>query len=387
MPFLRPVPGMRAPALAFVAMGMVWGAFAALVPVLKAQIGVSDAVFGFVFVIASLGAIASVWLAPLADRALGALSVPVSSGLMALSFLAAAVSPGPVTFVAVMVLVSALSGISDIVMNARISEVEADLNRPLMSLNHGIFSVAYAVTAMATGLAREAGLGPLSVFSAVALIIICMTFFMRAPHLEHVADHHDRAPVHFPRGVVWIGGLIVLVAFFTEVAVEGWSALYIERDLGGGAADGAIGPAILGVTMAVGRLFGHLLSRAFADTVLITAACVVSALGAILAAQASVPLTAQVGFGILGLGISLVVPLAMGLVGRSVPPHERVSALARASAIAYAAFLFGPAVMGSVAEATSLASSYLLVAGVLVLVVAVLMPVLARRLRTVGPEL
>ena len=387
MPFLRPVPGMRAPALAFIAMGMVWGAFAALVPVLKMQIGVSDAVFGFVFVIASLGAIASVWLAPFADRWLGALSVPVSSGLMALSFLMAAVAPGPAAFVVAMVFVSALSGVSDIVMNARISEVEADQNQPLMSLNHGIFSLAYAATAMATGLAREAGFGPLAVFGAVAVIVMGMTIYMRSPHLGQSEDSSDRASGQFPRGIVWIGGLIVLVAFFTEVAVEGWSALYIERDLGGGAAEGAIGPAILGVTMAVGRLFGHLLSRMFADTVLITAACIVSAVGAIMAAQATVPLTAQMGFGILGLGISLVVPLAMGLVGRSVPPRERVSALARASAIAYGAFLFGPAVMGSVAEAFSLSASYLLVAGVLALVVVVLMPFLARRLRTVEPEL
>jgi len=378
---------MRAPALAFVAMGMVWGAFAALVPVLKAQIGVTDAVFGLVFVVASLGAIASVWLAPFADKWLGALSVPISSALMGLSFLIAAISPGPVTFMAAMVLVSALSGVSDIVMNARISEVEAEQNQPLMSLNHAIFSLAYAVTAMSTGLAREAGFGPIAVFVAISVTILGMSIFMRSPHLGQADDVEADSSGQFPRGVVWIGGLIILTAFFTEVAVEGWSALYIERDLGGGAAEGAIGPAILGLTMAIGRFFGHLLSRAFSDVNLITSACLMSAVGAVTAAFATVPVVAQLGFGVLGLGISLVVPLAMGLIGRSVPARQRVSALAQASAIAYGAFMMGPAIMGGVAETFSLSASYLLVAAVLIGVIVVLIPLLARRLRAVGAEL
>jgi hypothetical protein len=49
----------------------------------------------------------------------------------------------------------------------------------------------------------------------------------------------------------------VLVAFLVENAMEGWSALHIERTLGGGAAEGAFGPAILGLTMGIGRLSGR----------------------------------------------------------------------------------------------------------------------------------
>ena len=99
MPFLTPIPGLRAPALAFVAQGMVWAAFAAQVPVIKAQIGASDAQIGTVFLIASLGAIASVWIAPVADRLLGARSVAVTSALLGLIFIALSLSPNILTFV------------------------------------------------------------------------------------------------------------------------------------------------------------------------------------------------------------------------------------------------------------------------------------------------
>jgi len=379
MPFLTPIPGLRAPALAFVAQGMVWASFAAQVPVIKTQIGASDAVFGVVFLLASLGAIASVWIAPVVDRLLGAQSVSVTSALLGVSFLFLAISPGVVSFVLVFLVLSAISGVSDIVMNARTSEVEAAERRSLMSLNHAIFSFAYAATALATGLAREAGFSPLTVFGVVAMIILAMCVFMRAPQAD-LSGEVGKTDAAVPTGLVLIGGLVVLAAFFTESAVEGWSALHIERELGGNATAGAMGPAILGLTMGIGRLFGHQLARYFRDTTLIIVACLTAATGSVLAALAGTPLVAQAGFGIMGLGISLVLPLAMGIVGRSVPPRQRVTALARASAIGYAAFVFGPAIMGGVAEVASLSASFLLVGVVMVGVAVFLIPLLARRL-------
>ena len=56
-------------------------------------------------------------------------------------------------------------------MNARISEIEEAQGRSLMSLNHAMFSFAYASAALATGLAREAGFGPVAVFSALADLV------------------------------------------------------------------------------------------------------------------------------------------------------------------------------------------------------------------------
>ncbi|WP_050928231.1 MFS transporter [Aestuariivita boseongensis] len=385
MPFLTPIPGLRAPALAFVAQGMVWAAFAAQVPVIKAQIGASDAQIGTVFLIASLGAIASVWIAPVADRLLGARSVAVTSALLGLIFIALSLSPNILTFVVVFLVVSAISGVSDIVMNARTSEVESAQNRSLMNLNHAAFSFAYAGTALMTGFAREAGFGPLAIFAVVAAIILAMSVFMHAPHGAHEENAHDSPAL--PMGLVWVGGFVVMAGFFTEVAVEGWSALHIERELGGDATAGALGPAILGLTMGFGRLVGQVLTRYFTDTALIAGACLTSALGAVMAALAGSPAMAQAGFGVMGLGVSLVVPLAMGIIGRSVAPSQRVAALSRASAISYAAFVVGPFTMGAVAEAVSLAASFVMVAAILVAVTVGLIPILTRRLRAVGGEL
>ena len=380
MPFLTPVPGLRAPALAFVAQGLVWAAFAAQVPVIKDQIGASDAVFGLLSLLASLGAVASVWIAPVVDNWLRARSVVVTSALLGLVFLCLSFAESLVAYVVIFLLLAAISGVSDIVMNARTSEIEAVENRSFMSLNHGIFALAYAATALATGLARDAGLSPNAIFAIIAALIGVMCFFMHAPPADTTDD--PETPVNgLPHGVIWIGGLVVMAGFFTETSVEGWSALFIERDLGGNATAGAMGPAILGLTLGVGRLFGHLLTRYFADTVLITAACLSAACGSAVVALATTPLMAQAGFAIMGLGISVVVPLAMGIVGRSVRAAQRVTALARASAVGYGAFVFGPGLMGVVAQTASLATAFAMVGVIMVLVAAFLIPVLTRQLR------
>ena len=144
----------------------------------------------------------------------------------------------------------------------------------------------------------------------------------------------------------------------------------------------ALGPAVLGLTMGFGRLFGQVIAAWVADTVMIGVAYLIAALGTALAALAPSLFVAYLGFGLAGLGISVVVPLAMAMVGRSVPSQQRVAAIGRASVIGYGAFLVGPGVMGFVADTFGLASSFLLVSAVLVAVAIGLTPMIARRLAT-----
>lgn len=224
----------RAPVLSFVAMGMAWAAFAAQVPVIKAQIGASDAGFGLSFLVSSLGALTAMWLAPRVDWRFGAASVQAAAGVLALVFVLPALATGLVTFTLAMTGVAMASGVSDVLMNARVSEIEAARKRPLMNLNHAIFSFAYAGTAVATGLAREAGFGPFVVFAAVGGITLIMCRYMRSPHVGSVGEEAE-ASAGSNNSLVWMIGFVVLAAFFAEQAVEGWSALHLERTLGGGA--------------------------------------------------------------------------------------------------------------------------------------------------------
>ena len=77
----------RRPAAAFVVVGLFWGCFAAYVPVLKHQLGASDALFGMLLLGSATGLVSSMWLAPRADRLWGARSMQISIVLLAAAWL------------------------------------------------------------------------------------------------------------------------------------------------------------------------------------------------------------------------------------------------------------------------------------------------------------
>lgn len=369
----------RAPALGFAAMALVWASFSAQVPVLKDQIAASDAAFGMVFLISSIGAILAVWLAPTLDRFANSWSIAIASIAIPLSLIIPSLTGSIIWFTAGLLLASAASGVSDIVINARVAEIEAARRRPMMNLVHATYSFAYAGMALLTGFLREAGLAPIQIYVLVTLMTVVAIPFMRVRPASPEGVENVPGKPSKTRVLVWLTGLVVLAGFMAELSVESWSALHLERTLGGDASEGAMGPAILGLTMGFGRLFGQFVAHRITDTLMIAGACLMSALGVGLAAMAQNLMLAYVGFAIMGLGVSVVIPLTMALIGRAVPQEERIAAIGRASVIGYAAFLIGPSLMGVSADLFGLRAAFLLVALILVAVAFPLMPMIARQ--------
>ena len=368
----------RKPLAGFVVIGMAWASYFAQMPVIKSNLSVSDDTYGALLLIAAIGALAAMWLAPLADRFAGKFSLPLGALLVAFGFLWAGVSPNVIAFLVAMTITSAGSGIVDVLVNARIAGIEARSKRNLMNLNHGLYSFAYAGSALLTGVAREAGWQPIHVFSVMAALVVALCVVMYGADNDVGDDAHDEDAPNVPGLFIWVIGIIVLMAFLAEASSEGWSALHIERTLGGGAGEGALGPALLGLTMGFGRLSGHIISRYVSDHILIGLALLMSASGLALAASAQSVMMAYAGFALGGLGISVVAPVALALLGRSVPPQARLKAISRASVVGYSAYFVGPPLMGFVSEGFGLRVSFYLVAALLGLVAVTLVPLMVR---------
>ena len=334
----------RAPALAFVAVGLTWGCVAAMAPVLKARIGVDDATWGLLLLGTALGLATTLYAAPRWDRRMGALAMPAGTVLLALAVMGPGLAGDPVLFFLALTVAGATSGLTDVVMNARVSEVEARTDRSLMNVNHAMFSVAYAASALMTGAMREAHWPPEAIFAVTALLVAATAPFQFMTVAPQSAEEAARR--RLPLGLVAVCGGIVLIAFMAEATVESWSALHIERTLGGGAAEGAFGPAMLGLTMAMGRFSGQALSARMTEVAVIRWATALAVAGVLVAAVAPVPLVAYAGFGLLGLGISVVGPMGLALAGRLAPPAVRTAVIARVAVIGFLGFFLAPALMG-----------------------------------------
>ena len=351
----------RRPAVAFVIVGLFWGCFAAYVPQIKARLDVSDATFGLLLLCNALGLVSSMVLAPRLDRLLGARGMQIGSVALMISFLLPGFATDALSFGLAMVIVGAASGFTDVLMNARVSELEQLHSKPLMNANHGMFSVGYAVAAILSGVARQAQIAPGPAFTTLAAAILILSFFLYMP--PQYAASGAGTGGRYPIKPIILCGLIVLVAFMTEATVETWSALHIERSLQGRAGEGAMGPAMLGLTMAIGRFSGQAVSQIFSETKVIILATCVAAAGGTLAALALTPFWAAIGFGILGLGISVVGPLGLALVGKKVPDHLRTEAISRVAVLGFAGFFLAPSLMGLLSDFFGLRIAFLAAAG------------------------
>lgn len=383
MQLIRDLAASRRALAGFVIIGFGWAAFSAQVPVIKGQVGVGDGFWGTLLLIGSSGALLAMWLAPLVYRLAGRWALIVGAAAMVLGFSLAGVAHTPLLMGIALFFAAGGSGVADVLANAEVSEAEAQTGRSLMNLNHGMFSVAYACAALGVGVAREAGFSPVAVFAVMGVAVAVLVPWMILPH-RTVEEDATADATGMPRTLVWVGGLVVLAAFLGEAASEGWSALHIERTLQGGPAQGAMGPALLGMGMAVGRLGAHVLGANWPPfRVMVLASCV-AGFGLALAGAAPRLEVAYVGFLLGGLGVSVVGPLALGLVGQAVRPKFRLAAISQAAALGYAAFFLGPVVMGFIAEGFGLRVSFFAIAAVMLVVAAGLLPAWGRMLARQG---
>ncbi|ABN77588.1 MFS transporter [Cereibacter sphaeroides] len=367
------------PALAaFGAMGICWGAFAAALPDTKALLGVDEARLGLLMLFAPVAAMAAMLTAARLGSALGRRALPLMVLAMGAAFVLPGQSPALWAFAAAMILCGAATGALDVLMNARVTALEAERGLPLMNLCHAVYSLAYAAAAIGTGLARGAGLGPGAILggAAVAAMLASLMAFERDGTIHGLARP--------PRGSAalgaapFIGGAMVMIAFLSENAAEAWSALHIERTLGGSATEGSLGPALLAITMGLARLAGQGLLARVAPATLLSAGALVAGLGALVAAFALSPAMAYAGFVIMGLGASVIAPTAFSMVGQAARPEARARAVARATFLGYLGYFFGPPTLGFLAAAFGLRAAFAF-AALALLSVLVLAPLMARR--------
>jgi MFS family permease len=364
--------------ISFALLGAFWGSFAAVVPVLKRQMDVNDATFGFAMLLAAFGSVIAMWIAPWADAKLGRFSIFVGCFGLMVAFLAPGFAHDWVLFACAMMVCSSFSGSLDVVMNAQVSQTEALSSRPLMSAHHALFSFSYAGFAFIAGLLREAHFAPWVPFAVVAGLGLAVSPWMIRRVIQDPDTSQPTKGMGVPVLFVVLAGFIIMVAFIAEQASEAWSALHLERTMGAGAAMGAMGPTILGLTMGIGRVYGQILTHRFGEMTTVRIASLFAALGAI-AAGASVNLTlTYIGFAVLGMGISVVVPLIFALAGQAVSPRKRTLVISRVALVGYVGFFIGPAMMGGVAQLFSLGTSFVLMGFLLAVVGGLMPPLLAR---------
>jgi hypothetical protein len=132
-----------------------------------------------------------------------------------------------------------------------------------------------------------------------------------------------------------------------------WVGLYLRDGRGLSATVAALALGAYALAMLTARLANGLVLAHLASWQVLSIDGVLTLLGGGLTATDGPPLLAVIGCGLAGLGIAGVVPTSVSLVGAAYPAATG-AATGAALAVAYLAFILGPASAGAVATVLSL---------------------------------
>jgi MFS family permease len=361
-PAVRRVRG--ATAVVFAVHGCVTGSFAARIPWIAAHVGVGVGGLGVALLMPAIGALLAMPFSGrlayrFALRPLVAVSIAAYCGALVLPAL-----PTSLALLCVVLLVSgAAAGLADMAMNAEGVLVERLYGHSVMSSFHGFWSLGVLAGAAVSALASHAGVDARLQFAVEAAALAALGVEAARLLLDEPRSGEALAPPRFalPTRPVLLIGLVGLCAVFGEQAGTDWSAVYIRNELGGSASVAALAVSAFAVTMAAARLTGDRVIRRIGAvaSVRLSGACAVA--GAVAIVLAPGLAAGLAGFALLGIGVALVVPIVFAAAGR-VGPHPGRS-IAGVAGVAYASGLVAPGVIGGIAAASSLTTSFCLVAG------------------------
>jgi MFS family permease len=333
---------------------MFWGAWAALLPAVKAQTGASDGALGLALAVIALTAVPATLVGGrVLDRLGAARTLPASMLAFAVVAPLPGLAHGMLPLLAGFVLLGLASGAFDIAVNAATAGWERLEAGRLMAAGHAAFSAGVVVGSVSSGIARQSGAHPLPVLLVVAVAVAVCAW--RQP-----AYRPTRAEAPAPRRgwvpapILLALGVLVGASFLLEDALQSWSALQLERGLGATPAISGLGPGLFAGSMAVGRLAAHLVSRPGREPLVIAAGGFAAGLGAVLLSVAPGQVTGLAALVLAGAGTSVLAPMLFSAIGDRSAPGREGADLSTASGLGYVGFLAGPPLVGAVSAVTSL---------------------------------
>ncbi|WP_414504731.1 MFS transporter [Streptomyces sp. NEAU-L66] len=361
-----PHPGLRrarwSVAVVFLIHGSVTGNFATRIPWIQDHTALSPGQLGLALAFPAIGASLAMPLAGRISHRFGARTA--LRGLLALwtlSLVLPALSPGLYALCPALLMYGAASGMSDVAMNALGVETENRLGKPIMSGLHGMWSAGALLGSAAGTVAAHAGWDARLHLAGAALVLTLLGALACRGVLDLRSAPEEHPPPRFalpPRSALVIGAM-GFCAVFAEGAGLDWSAVYLRDELGTDAGLAAASTTAFACTMTVARLAGDKVVARFGAVRTVRAGGVLAAAGGLLTVAARHPAMAMGGFGLMGLGIAVVVPLAFAAAGRSGPAPSQ--AIAGVATITYTSGLIAPSAIGGLAQATSLPVSFMLV--------------------------
>ena len=354
-------PQQRATRISFFISGAAAATWAALVPFAKARAGLDAGSLGVLLLCLGVGSIVAMPVAGALVARFGCRRVLcVATFVVCVTLpLLAAMSTFATLAVTLFVFGAGL-GSADCAFNLQAVMVEMASRKPLMSGFHGCYSAGGIFGgALVSGLLTLGATPLLSALAGAALaaILLGVAFDGLLPY----GGHSEGPPFALPRGIVLFLGALCFVVFLAEGVMLDWGAVFLVEQRGVAPSQAGLGFACFSVSMTVGRLSGDAIVKRLGPRRVVAVGGVLAAFGIVLATVIPSWWVCLLGYLLVGLGCSNIVPILFSAVGNQTTMPQSV-AVPAVVALGYAGVLAGPAAIGFIARHSGLSSAFLCVA-------------------------
>lgn len=351
--------------LIFLAFGLGISSWAPMVPFVKSKLGANDAELGLILLIFGIGAIISMPIAGYLVHKWGSRSISFWAALMVVVTLPFLAVVNTVFHVSLVLFIFGMStGAWNVSINAQAVTVESKSDIPIMSRFHSLFSIGGLFGALVISCLLELGFSLVFCTLIISCIIFLIIFWQWQKLLE---DSKPQQPVQvkqvysFPNTKVLFLGIICFISFMAEGSMLDWSAEFLRSSLHYDQTIASIGFAIFSMAMAFGRFFGDKIKQKIGTPLVLQLGSILAACGFLMIVFFGLIHLELLGFLLIGLGASNIVPILFSMTGRLVNSSSSY-ALTIVTSYGYVGMLIGPAFIGFIARATSLSFAFICIA-------------------------
>ncbi|MEU5400974.1 MFS transporter [Streptomyces sp. NPDC005963] len=365
--------------LIFLVHGAVFALLVTRIPAIQDRYGLSDAALpAFLAAVPILAGVGSLSASRLVRRVPAPMVVRVLQPVICLTLVGVGAGQAVWHLALSLAVFGLMVGALEATMNMTGVGIERGYGRSIMLRFHGSASLGGIVGALLAWAGAHWDVS-LSVLYTVSVAVLLPIGVAAGPRMSAVelrgeggaarASATERRPA-VPWKPLLPLCLIMGVAVVADSTATNWSAKFLQDTLGSSEALATLPYALYMVATLVGRGFGDQWVRRWGAASVIRAGAVLSAAGFSVVAAAPGPWAGVFGFGILGAGLSVIIPQVF-TVGARLLPGSSDTAIARVNLFNYVGFLVGPPLIGAVGATVSYRAAMcvplLLVLGVLLM--------------------
>lgn len=247
----------------------------------------------------------------------------------------------------------------NISLNTQGVYAEKLFKKTIMSSFHGVWSLAGFSGALIGLVIMAFHLSPHTHFLIIAglgllLIIFNYKYLIKASGKVQLERKSFFAKPE--KSLVWLG-VIGFCCMASEGIMFDWSGVYFKEIVKAPGALVILGYTSFMIMMATGRFFGDRFIRKYGVKKILQLAGILISSGLLTAVFLPYLIPSTLGFMLVGIGVSTVVPTLYSIAGKN-PKVAPSIALTTVASVSFLGFLMGPPLIGYIAELTSLQYSF-----------------------------